>query len=405
MSKLQHPHVVEIVTPYWESQSVGILMRPVADYNLSQYLTTCSATHKERQNILLWFSCLSAGLEHIHGQGVCHGDIKPSNILIKDEKVLFSDFGASTTVAGFKGDEGRPPEFTMLYAAPEILRGERRSESDVFSLGCVFLEMATVLSSTRLWQVLRQHQQERKGLNSSQTHWASTWKKVLYDLTKLGGMQQLLDVFDGMFEATSENRPSATDVRNRITAQTDISCQHYVHQSAQEYVFHVPTRASTWPPDRATLRQKWAESSRRLRLATAKNIQIINNTYLSREAFVVQHEGPEGSMTMSIDVETALTPIYATLRTGGRESKGINLRSMMWYFLHQSDTHDQFRVSGQANASRQTMWVEIFENPNGKYIVSELRKLTLDLSAMSTNDYYERKESTNDEPTTAQTSR
>ena len=96
------------------------------------------------------FICLSEALSYLHASGVRHKDIKPGNILIDESGSLtITDFGISRR---FPEDTSHCTndqwKFTPRYASPEIMKGKtelRDDPSDVFSLGCVFLEVATVL--------------------------------------------------------------------------------------------------------------------------------------------------------------------------------------------------------------------------------------------------------------------
>ncbi|MCJ1273980.1 hypothetical protein MMC21_001773 [Puttea exsequens] len=97
-----------------------------------------------------YFVCLSEALAYLHESGVRHKDIKPENILIDESgSVLLTDFGISRRFAKNKSHvTSNEWNFTRKYASPEIMKSktaERDDPSDVFSLGCVFLEMATLL--------------------------------------------------------------------------------------------------------------------------------------------------------------------------------------------------------------------------------------------------------------------
>src|SRR3972149_5356456 len=76
--------------------------------------------------------CLSA-LAALHREGVVHGDIKPSNVMLKrtgSAKIV--DIGAAFEL------ENPPPQRTCTptYAAPEVLEGgEITPLSDLASLG------------------------------------------------------------------------------------------------------------------------------------------------------------------------------------------------------------------------------------------------------------------------------
>lgn len=82
--------------------------------------------------------CL-AGLGALHREGIVHGDVKPSNVMLKrtgNAKVI--DIGSATLV-------GKPQARRMwspVYAAPEVLRGgENTPQSDLAGLGYVLVEM------------------------------------------------------------------------------------------------------------------------------------------------------------------------------------------------------------------------------------------------------------------------
>lgn len=123
-------------------------MHPVAECNLKRYYSLALEDRDKRSILQGFFGCLAGTLDYLHGQKVVHQDIKPENILVKDNShVLVTDFGIARsweglTRATITADPGR----TWDYAAPEVARGGPKNETaDVWSLGCVFLEMCTVL--------------------------------------------------------------------------------------------------------------------------------------------------------------------------------------------------------------------------------------------------------------------
>lgn len=83
--------------------------------------------------------CL-AGLAALHREGIVHGDIKPSNIMLKrtgNAKVV--DIGSAID---FRSGNGGRRFWSPAYAAPEILDGGENSPlSDLASLGYLLIEL------------------------------------------------------------------------------------------------------------------------------------------------------------------------------------------------------------------------------------------------------------------------
>lgn len=82
--------------------------------------------------------CLAA-LSALHRKGIIHGDLKPSNIMLKrtgNAKII--DIGSAFPV----DDPPRPRACTLPYAAPEVLEDKPSTPmSDLCSLGYVLIEM------------------------------------------------------------------------------------------------------------------------------------------------------------------------------------------------------------------------------------------------------------------------
>lgn len=84
----------------------------------------------------------------VHGQGVVHGDIKPSNVMLGDDGVRLFDFGLGMAVEGPLArlphlSYGRFEAWTPAYAAPELFEGSNPSRaSDLYAVACVLYELA-----------------------------------------------------------------------------------------------------------------------------------------------------------------------------------------------------------------------------------------------------------------------
>jgi serine/threonine protein kinase len=149
-----HPHIIQIHWSYACGNELGMLLTPVArDGDLRAYLRRLRDTEglptPEQSSVLARsFGCLASGLAFIHRHTIRHKDIKPQNILVANGgKMVYADFG----IAFDASDEdttttGIPEAFTNRYCAPEVADWEPRNrKSDIFSLGCVFLEIMAFL--------------------------------------------------------------------------------------------------------------------------------------------------------------------------------------------------------------------------------------------------------------------
>ncbi|KAF2002326.1 kinase-like protein, partial [Amniculicola lignicola CBS 123094] len=144
-----HHHVIQVFATYMAKRELGLMLTPVADSGdlgtfLEDFLDEMPRDSRKIRIINMAFGCLSSGLAFLHKQKGRHKDIKPGNILIHQETVVYTDFGYSFDYSSQNQSttDGRPDSFTRKYCAPEVEDwAPRNSKSDIYSLGCVFLEM------------------------------------------------------------------------------------------------------------------------------------------------------------------------------------------------------------------------------------------------------------------------
>ncbi|KFA74867.1 hypothetical protein S40288_06474 [Stachybotrys chartarum IBT 40288] len=191
MRKLNHRHVVRLVATYApRAHELCLLIWPAAVCNLSVLLEDVEALRLgegDRTDILDRFAalditdltaiepatqdqrldvpgtcplevlrsvvgCVARALSYCHANQVRHLDIKPSNILLKPGSVYLADFGISRDVSGQDQTTTDSVPGTERWRAPELYgdNGSSMQLSDIYSLGLVLLNVATVLYKGRL---------------------------------------------------------------------------------------------------------------------------------------------------------------------------------------------------------------------------------------------------------------
>ncbi|MCJ1382613.1 hypothetical protein MMC17_005726 [Xylographa soralifera] len=221
MHRLYHPHVVQLLTLISNDTTATILMKPAADYSLAHYLRICTTRSIASQDTSNWFNCLVSGLRHMHERGVLHGDIKPDNILISSNRVMYADFGLSNTIPSGRTTIPDAGFVTRQYAAPEIKRGIRGRASDIWSLGCVFLEMITIMLHHTVEDFYSTHQLKHGSVSMDVSYannsmaianWIASLRHTVDWNQTPTYIHTALDACEAMTNPQYERRPCATNL-------------------------------------------------------------------------------------------------------------------------------------------------------------------------------------------------
>jgi NIMA (never in mitosis gene a)-related kinase len=101
----------------------------------------------EERQVWSLFLQVAGAIAHMHEQRMMHRDIKPANIFIAGNNVLkLGDLGLGRVLSN-ESVEAFSKVGTPLYMSPEVLHGQGYDfKSDVWSLGCLLYELATLRS-------------------------------------------------------------------------------------------------------------------------------------------------------------------------------------------------------------------------------------------------------------------
>ncbi len=142
VARLQHDHIIRVYDIGNHFSNYYIAMEYASGGTLDERIQSGI----EVPQCVEILRCVAQALGHAHEQRIIHRDVKPANVLFRDDGTpVLSDFGIAKII-------DTASEFTRLnlqawtpaYASPETLQGKKSdSRSDLYSLGVMFYEMLT----------------------------------------------------------------------------------------------------------------------------------------------------------------------------------------------------------------------------------------------------------------------
>jgi eukaryotic-like serine/threonine-protein kinase len=143
--KLNHPGVIQVISPGPEAGQPSMLMEWVHAKSLREILENEGRLSVERAVRIATEIC--SALEYIHSHGVVHRDLKPENIMVDvEDRIKLIDFGIADNGDARRLTFGELSQVmgTPDYISPEQLKGRHAdSRSDLYALGVILYEMVT----------------------------------------------------------------------------------------------------------------------------------------------------------------------------------------------------------------------------------------------------------------------
>ena len=138
-ASLNHPNLVSVFDTATDDEGVLIVMEYVEGEPLSRMLRRGPLRPEEVGSMV---RDLGDALDHAHSQGVVHRDVKPGNVLIREDGVTkLADLGIATASDGTKITRSGTVLGTAAYMAPEQLDGRGAGPpADVYALAAIAFE-------------------------------------------------------------------------------------------------------------------------------------------------------------------------------------------------------------------------------------------------------------------------
>jgi len=198
----QHENLARFVTFDLAARPKPILvMELIRGAGLDRLIRSRSLTV---ERALKYLDGILAALQAMHGAGVGHLDIKPSNVILRDGQTpVLVDFGLS-------GRQLRPGCGTLEYCAPEVLglvESKSPQPADMYAFACTAFEALT-------FELLFDAEDETSILSAHIGH--DGWPDKLARLAHIPESAEVARLLAACLRRDPKNRPTASQARRAL---------------------------------------------------------------------------------------------------------------------------------------------------------------------------------------------
>ena len=198
----QHENLARFVTFDLAARPKPILvMELIRGAGLDRLIRSRSLTI---ERAVKYLDGILAALEAMHGAGVGHLDIKPSNVILRDGQTpVLVDFGLS-------GRQLRPGCGTLEYCAPEVLglvESKTPQPADMYAFACTAFEALT-------FELLFDAEDETSILSAHIGH--DGWPEKLARLAHIPESADVARLMAACLRRDPKNRPTASQARRAL---------------------------------------------------------------------------------------------------------------------------------------------------------------------------------------------
>ena len=207
LSALDHPNAIKMFGVVLEEQKIGIVMEYMSRSLFQAIFIDCTEFSEAKKKEIIGQVASALLYLHTHETKIAHCDIKSENILLdKNDIAKLGDFGLSAiknaTETSKSSVAAQPGQGTPRYSAPEVLRGELLTISqllpaDIYSLAVVVFEVVT-------------EEEPFEGLRIRQLV-ENVGRGNLRPTSRVALSQGLSDLLKSCWDASASKRPTAAE--------------------------------------------------------------------------------------------------------------------------------------------------------------------------------------------------